>query len=102
MQAAWEAGVNFFDNAEVYAGGKSETITGQAVQELGWPRESFVISTKLYRGLREGPNTKNTLNRKYMMHGIDGSLNVWAWTSSIFCFVTGPTRTRRSRKRSGR
>jgi aryl-alcohol dehydrogenase-like predicted oxidoreductase len=48
MQAAWEAGVNFFDNAEVYAGGKSETIMGQAVRELGWPRESFVLSTKLY------------------------------------------------------
>jgi len=74
MQAAREAGVNFFDNAEVYAGGKSETIMGQAVRELGWPRESFVISTKLYWGLSEGPNTKNTLNRKYLMHGIDGSL----------------------------
>ncbi|MGB5503559.1 MAG: aldo/keto reductase, partial [Polyangiales bacterium] len=50
MRAAREAGVNFFDNAEVYAGGKSETIMGQAVDELGWPRESFVISTKLYWG----------------------------------------------------
>jgi voltage-dependent potassium channel beta subunit len=75
MQAAWEAGVNFFDNAEVYAGGKSERIMGEVVRELGWPRESLVISTKLYWGLREGPNTKNTLNRKYLMHAIDGSLD---------------------------
>lgn len=74
MEAAWEAGVNFFDNAEVYAGGQSEVIMGQALRELGWPRESYVISTKLYWGLRDGPNTKNTLNRKYLMQGIDGSL----------------------------
>jgi len=74
MKAAWEAGVNFFDNAEVYAGGKSEIIMGHVARELGWPRESFVISTKLFWGLTAGPNTKNTLNRKYLMHGIDGSL----------------------------
>ena len=64
MQAAWDAGVNFFDNAEIYAGGKSEVIMGQVARQLGWPRESYVISTKLYWGLSEGVNTKNTLNRK--------------------------------------
>jgi len=74
MQAAWKAGVNFFDNAEIYANGKSETIMGQVARELSWPRESYVISTKLYWGLTDGPNTKNTLNRKYLMHAIDGSL----------------------------
>jgi voltage-dependent potassium channel beta subunit len=74
METAWDAGVNFFDNAEVYAGGKSEKIMGRALRNLGWPRESYVISTKLYWGLHDGPNTKNTLNRKYLMHGIDGSL----------------------------
>ena len=74
MQAAWEAGVNFFDNAEVYAGGKSEVIMGQVARELGWPRESYVMSTKLYWGLRDDPNMNKTLNRKYLMHAIDGSL----------------------------
>ncbi len=74
MEAAWNAGVNFFDNAEVYAGGKSEAIMGEVVRELGWPRQSYVLSTKLYWGLTDGPNTKNTLNRKYLMHAIDGSL----------------------------
>jgi voltage-dependent potassium channel beta subunit len=92
MQAAWEAGVNFFDNAEVYAGGKSEEIMGHAVRELGWPRESFVISTKLYWGLREGPNTKNTLNRKYLMHGIDGSLERLGldFVDLLFCHRPDP------------
>jgi voltage-dependent potassium channel beta subunit len=92
MQAAWEAGVNFFDNAEVYAGGKSETIMGEVVRELGWPRESFVISTKLYWGLREGPNTKNTLNRKYLMHAIDGSLDRLGldFVDLLFCHRPDP------------
>jgi voltage-dependent potassium channel beta subunit len=92
MQAAWEAGVNFFDNAEVYAGGKSETIMGEAVRELGWPRESFVISTKLYWGLRDTPNTKNTLNRKYLMHAIDGSLERLGldFVDLLFCHRPDP------------
>ena len=92
MQAAWEAGVNFFDNAEVYAGGKSEAIMGRTVRELGWPRESFVISTKLYWGLRDGPNTKNTLNRKYLMHAIDGSLERLGleFVDLLFCHRPDP------------
>ncbi len=92
MQAAWEAGVNFFDNAEVYAGGKSESIMGEAIEELGWPRESYVISTKLYWGLREGPNTKNTLNRKYLMQAIDGSLERLGldFVDLLFCHRPDP------------
>ncbi|MEL7368872.1 MAG: aldo/keto reductase [Myxococcota bacterium] len=74
MQAAWERGCNFFDNAEIYAGGESESIMGRALAKLAWPRESYIVSTKFYWGLREGPNTKNTLNRKYLMQAIDGSL----------------------------
>src|SRR4026209_1211135 len=64
LEAAHDAGVNFFDNAEAYAGGESERIMGQAIQQLGWARESFVVSTKVYWGLTEGVNTRNTLNRK--------------------------------------
>jgi voltage-dependent potassium channel beta subunit len=92
MQAAWEAGVNFFDNAEVYAGGRSETIMGEVVRELAWPRESYVISTKLYWGLHEGPNTKNTLNRKYLMQGIDGSLGRLGldFVDLLFCHRSDP------------
>jgi len=74
MAAAYDAGVNFFDNAEVYAKGRSETIMGDALQKLGWRRSSYIVSTKFYWGLQDGPNEKNTLNRKYLMQAIDGSL----------------------------
>lgn len=84
MAAAFDAGVNFFDNAEVYAAGRSEEIMGAALKALGWPRLNYVVSTKFYWGLpdtsnggggaAEGINRKNTLNRKYLMQGIDGSL----------------------------
>ena len=74
MQAAWDAGCNFFDNAEAYAGGESEAIMGRAIEQLGWPRHSYVLSTKVYWGIHDSPNMRNTLNRKYLMHAIDGSL----------------------------
>ncbi|HNP36321.1 MAG TPA: aldo/keto reductase [Woeseiaceae bacterium] len=74
MAAAYDAGVNFFDNAEVYAAGKSEEIMGAAFKRLGWRRGSYLVSTKLYWGLHQNPNEQNTLNRKYLIEGIDGSL----------------------------
>jgi voltage-dependent potassium channel beta subunit len=66
--------VNFFDNAEVYAAGKSEEIMGEALKKLAWPRLKVIVSTKFYWGITDGPNEKNTLNRKYLMNAIDGSL----------------------------
>ena len=74
MAAAWDRGVNFFDNAEAYALGKSEEIMGEALKQLGWPRLRYVVSTKFFWGLNDGPNERNTLNRKYLLHGIDASL----------------------------
>jgi len=77
LAAAMDAGVNFFDNAEVYAQGQSEVVMGQAFKQLKWARERFVVSTKFFWGLqREGStvNLQNTLNRKYLMQAIDGSL----------------------------
>jgi len=77
MAAAFDAGVNFFDNAEVYAGGQSETVMGQALRQLAWPRLHYVVSSKFFWGLdRQGDavNRKDTLNRKYLMQAIDGSL----------------------------
>jgi voltage-dependent potassium channel beta subunit len=74
MAAAHDAGVNFFDNAEVYAKGKSEIIMGNVLKKLGWRRESYVVSTKFFWGLNDGPNEKNTLNRKYLTQAIDASL----------------------------
>lgn len=74
MAAAYDAGVNFFDNAQVYAAGKSEEVMGAALGKLGWRRGSYLVSTKLYWGLHDGPNEKNTLNRKFLVEGIDGCL----------------------------
>jgi voltage-dependent potassium channel beta subunit len=74
LQAAYDAGVNFFDNAEAYAGGESERIMGEAIARLGWARHSYVISTKVFWGIHGGRNMRNTLNRKYLMQAIDGSL----------------------------
>jgi voltage-dependent potassium channel beta subunit len=75
LAAARDAGVNFFDNAEVYAGGKSEEIMGHALKSLGWARISYVVSTKFFWGLAEAPNQYHTLNRKYLLNAIDGSLH---------------------------
>jgi voltage-dependent potassium channel beta subunit len=74
MAAAYEAGVNFFDNAEIYARGKSEEVMGAALKQLGWRRGSYLVSTKIYWGLHDSPNERNTLNRKRLIEGIDGSL----------------------------
>jgi voltage-dependent potassium channel beta subunit len=78
MAAAFDAGVNFFDNAEIYARGKSEEIMGAVLKELGWPRIKYVVSTKFFWGMASGkgefPNERNTLNRKYLRQAIDGSL----------------------------
>ena len=77
LAAAFDAGVNFFDNAEVYAKGQSEIVMGAAFKALGWPRLNYIVSTKFFWGLdRDGNavNRKDTLNRKYLMQAIDGSL----------------------------
>jgi voltage-dependent potassium channel beta subunit len=87
MKAAYEAGVNFFDNAEVYAGGKSEEVMGAALKKLGWRRSSYLVSTKFFWGLNDGPNERNTLNRKRLLEGIDASLRRFGldYVDLIFC-----------------
>jgi len=92
MAAAWDAGVNFFDNAEVYAKGMSETIMGEALKQLGWRRAQAVISTKFFWGINDGPNEKNTLNRKYLMQAIDGSLKRLQldYVDLVFCHRADP------------
>lgn len=93
MAAAYDAGVNFFDNAEGYAEGKSEEVMGAALKKLGWRRGSYLVSTKLFWGLHSGPNEQNTLNRKYLLESIDGSLKRldMDYVDLLFCHRPDPT-----------
>jgi len=93
MDAAYRAGVNFFDNAEVYAGGKSEQVMGEALRQLGWPRHSYLVSTKFYWGIHgETPNAYFTLNRKYLLEAIDASLDRLGlpYVDLVFCHRPDP------------
>ncbi|KAI8854871.1 NADP-dependent oxidoreductase domain-containing protein [Chytridium lagenaria] len=73
LKAAYDAGINFFDNAEVYAAGKSEIVMGKAIKQGNWPRSSYVISTKIYWG-GEGVNERG-LSRKHIIEGTKAALD---------------------------
>jgi len=72
MTAAREAGVNFFDNAEVYGHGNAEVVMGNVIKKTGWKRSDLVISTKIFWGGR-GPNDTG-LSRKHIFEGTNASL----------------------------
>jgi voltage-dependent potassium channel beta subunit len=72
MTIAYDAGVNFFDNAEVYSNGLAETIMGEAIKKTGWKQKDLVLSTKIFWG-GEGLNERG-LSRKHIIEGLDGSL----------------------------
>ena len=92
LAAAYDGGINFFDNAEVYAGGRSEEIMGEAIRELGWPRHTYVVSSKFFWGIEDSVNTQNTLNRKYLLHAIEGSLRRLGldFLDLVFCHRPDP------------
>jgi voltage-dependent potassium channel beta subunit len=93
MQAAHDAGCNFFDNAEAYASGRSEALMGRVLRELGWPRWSYIVTTKLFWGMHDNdPNMRNTLNRKYLMQAIDGSLERFGldFVDVVYCHRSDP------------
>lgn len=72
LTKCYDAGVNFFDNAEVYASGEAERVMGQAIKELGWKRSDVVISTKIFWG---GPGVNDQgLSRKHLIEGTKASL----------------------------
>ncbi|KAF2739330.1 voltage-gated potassium channel subunit beta-1 channel subunit beta-1 [Polyplosphaeria fusca] len=74
MQAAWDNGINFFDSAEVYSNGQCELEMGQALKELAWPRDEYVLSTKIFFGTgRKEPNTRG-LSKKHIIEGLKSSL----------------------------
>jgi len=72
MKVAFDAGCIFFDNAEVYAAGKSEELMGLALKQLGWGRDEFLVSTKIFWG-GEGPNQRG-LSRKHIVEGTQAAL----------------------------
>lgn len=92
LQIARDAGCNFFDNAEVYAGGRSEQIMGDAIRALGWKRHEYVVSTKFFWGILDAPNMRNTLNRKYLLQAIDASLERFGldFVDLVFCHRPDP------------
>ena len=93
MDAAYRAGVNFFDNAEAYAAGESERVMGEALRQLAWPRHSYLVSTKFFWGIhRDTPNVRSTLNRKYLLQAIDGSLERLGldFVDVVFCHRPDP------------
>jgi voltage-dependent potassium channel beta subunit len=87
MKAAYDAGVNFFDNAEAYEAGRSEELMGAALKKAGWRRASYIVSTKIFFGLNDGVNERNTLNRKKLREGIDGALRRFGldYVDLVFC-----------------
>ncbi|MEN6556383.1 MAG: aldo/keto reductase [Anaerolineaceae bacterium] len=88
LQTAWEAGVNFFDNAEAYAGGQSEIIMGKALKELAFPREQYLISTKIFWG-GKGPNDTG-LNYKHIIEGVNNALKRLGLEYVDFVFAHRP------------
>ena len=67
MEAAYQAGVNFFDNAEVYAQGEAELIMGKVLKRTGWKRSDLIVSTKIFWG-GKGPNDRG-LSRRHVLEG---------------------------------
>ncbi|KAL2174136.1 NADP-dependent oxidoreductase domain-containing protein [Thermothelomyces heterothallicus CBS 202.75] len=74
LKTAWDHGIQTFDTAEGYANGGSEVEIGKALQELGWPRDEYVLTTKIFFGTgRKEPNTRG-LSRKHIIEGLKASL----------------------------
>jgi voltage-dependent potassium channel beta subunit len=92
MKAAWDEGVNFFDNAEAYEAGKSEEVMGAALKKLAWRRASYIVSTKIFFGMHDGVNERTTLNRKKLREGIDGALKRFGleYIDLVFCHRPDP------------
>jgi voltage-dependent potassium channel beta subunit len=90
MAAAHEHGVNFFDNAEAYAGGNAEIVMGNVLKKMGWRREGLVISTKIFWG-GEGPNDTG-LSHKHIIEGVNNALRRLQldYVDLVFCHRPDP------------
>lgn len=92
MRVAYDGGVNYFDNAEIYATGEAEIVMGNVIRKAGWKRSDLVISTKLFWGSGgKGPNDQG-LSRKHIVEGIAGSLDrlQMNYVDLLFCHRPDP------------
>ncbi len=74
FRQAWEAGINFFDTADIYSDGVSEEVLGRALRELAIPREQVVIATKVFNPMGAKTHNEKGLSAKHIRHAIDASL----------------------------
>jgi aryl-alcohol dehydrogenase-like predicted oxidoreductase len=74
MAAAYDSGINFFDNADVYGNGQAEQIMGCALRRLGWPRESYLVSSKVFWGAGLAAPTAKGLSRKHVFDACHAAL----------------------------
>ncbi len=90
MVAAYDAGVNFFDGAEVYAEGRAEQVMGRVIKTQGWRREGLVLSTKIFWG-GSGPNDTG-LSHKRIIEGVNNALRRWQtdYLDLAFCHRPDP------------
>jgi voltage-dependent potassium channel beta subunit len=90
MIAAYDAGVNFFDNAEAYAHGNAEIVMGNVLKRTGWRRESYIVSTKIFWG-GKGPNDTG-LSYKHVVEGVNNALRrlQLEYVDMVFCHRPDP------------
>lgn len=74
LSTAYEAGVNFFDNAEVYADGESETVMGHILKKKNWARSSYCVSSKVFFGYEDKKPNQTGLSRKHIIEGCHAAL----------------------------
>lgn len=74
MDIAYDAGVNFFDNAEIYASGKSEEVMGEILKKKDWPRDTYCVSSKVFFGAGGKLPTQRGLHRKHVVEACEAAL----------------------------
>jgi voltage-dependent potassium channel beta subunit len=74
MTYAYEQGINFFDNAEIYARGKSEEVMGAILKKKGWARDSYIVSSKAFFGIGGELPTQKGLSRKHLVEACEAAL----------------------------